>query len=93
MGLYIDKKVTCSICHYLFVKMGYKTHMLLNSKALLEEDGSIDHHIDIVLRLGQRVVVVIHIQLHRLAQSLEDDNFSLRKSVQKKLVNATLRAW
>ena len=49
--------------------------MLLNSKALVEEDGSIDHHIDVVLRLGQRVVVVIHIQLHRLAQSLEDDNF------------------
>ena len=48
--------------------------MLLNPKALLEEDGSVDHDIDVVLGLCQRVVVVIHIHLHRLAQSLHDNN-------------------
>ena len=53
---------------------GHKTHMLLNPKALLEEDGSVDHDIDVVLGLCQRVVVVIHIHLHRLAQSLHDNN-------------------
>jgi len=45
--------------------------MLLNPKALFEEDGSIDHHVDIVLRLAQRVVVIVHIHLHWLTQSLE----------------------
>ena len=53
---------------------GQDTHMLLNPKALLEEDGSVDHDVDVVLGLGQRVVVVIHIHLHRLAQRLDDNN-------------------
>merc|ERR1719370_1185585 len=44
---------------------------LLNSEALFEEDGGIDHHVDVVLWLRQRVVVVVHIHLHRLTQSLE----------------------
>ena len=44
--------------------------MLLNSEALFEEDGGIDHHVHIVLGLRQRVVVVVHIHLHCLTQSL-----------------------
>ena len=44
--------------------------MLLNSKALFEEDGGIDHHVDVVLWLAQRVVVVVYIHLHCLTQSL-----------------------
>ena len=53
--------------------------MLLNPKALFEEDGSIDHHVDIVLRLAQRVVVIVHIHLHWLTQSLDNSYFSLQK--------------
>merc|ERR1719376_1301774 len=45
--------------------------MSLNSKALFEEDGSIDHHVDIVLRFAQWMVVIVHIHLHWLTQSLE----------------------
>ena len=70
--------------------------MLLNPKALLEEDGSVDHDIDVVLGLCQRVVVVIHIHLHRLAQSLHDNNsylFSKKCKKTLKLGKATLRAW
>ena len=44
--------------------------MLLNSKALLEENGSVDHDVDVVLGLGQWVVVVVHVHLNRLTQSL-----------------------
>ena len=58
-----------------------ESHISLNSKALLEEDGSVDHNVDVVLRLPQRVVVVVHIHLHCLAQSLHDNNdfFSFQK--------------
>ena len=28
------------------------SHMLFNSEALFEEDGSIDHHVDVILWLG-----------------------------------------
>ena len=44
--------------------------MLLDPKALFEEDGSIDHDVDVVLGLGQWVVVVVHVHLNRLTQSL-----------------------
>ena len=54
--------------------------MLIDSKALFEEDGSIDHHVDIVLRFAQWVVVIVHIHLHWLTQSLDSNsNFSLQK--------------
>ena len=71
-SLYIDidlQHLSLFVC-----QDGQETHMLLNPKALLEEDGSVDHDIDVVLGLCQRVVVVIHIQLHCLAQSLDDNN-------------------
>ena len=47
--------------------------MLLNSEALFEEDGGIDHHVHVVLWLRQWVVVVVHIHLHCLTQSLNSD--------------------
>ena len=54
--------------------------MLLNSKALFEEDGGIDHHVDVILWLAQRMVVVVHIHLHCLTQSLDSNSyFSLQK--------------
>ena len=36
------------------------------ANALFEEQGSVDHHVDIVLHLPQRVVVVVQVHLHRL---------------------------
>ena len=47
------------------------SHILFNSEALFEEDGSIDHHIDVVLRLGQRMVVVVDVHLDCFAQCLD----------------------
>ena len=43
-SLYIDidlQHLSLFVC-----QDGHKTHMLLNPKALLEEDGSVDHDID-----------------------------------------------
>ena len=57
--------------------------MLVNSKALFEEDGGIDHHVDVVLWLAQRVVVVVYIHLHCLTQSLHSNScFFSPKSVE-----------
>ena len=67
-SLYIDidlQHLSLFVC-----QDGHKTHMLLNPKALLEEDGSVDHDVDVVLGLGQWVVVVVHVHLNRLTQSL-----------------------
>ena len=38
--------------------------------ALFEKKGSVDHDVDIVLHLAQRVVVIVHVHLHRLPFSL-----------------------
>ena len=47
------------------------------TNALLKKQGSIDHHVHIVLHLAQRVVVIVHVHLHRLP-------FRLRRKSEKK---------
>ena len=56
--------------------MNHKTSIdyLAQPPSLLEtlcvEDGSVDHDVGIILRLGQGVVVVVDVHLDSLAQSL-----------------------
>ena len=60
--------------------------MLFNSEALFEEDGSIDHHIDVVLWLGQRMVVVVDVHLHCFAQCLDKFRYLKRESGAQKII-------
>ena len=53
--------------YFIYIDLEY-TSLIIN--ALFKEQGSVDHHIDIILYLAQGMVVIVQVHLHSLTPRL-----------------------